>query len=552
MRKKLSIVVAFLVVAAASAATLYMWKPELFERASAIELPAPESEFYCPMHPQQRSDKEGNCPICSMKLVKMDTAPSPAETAAMHAEHSGTPAAQAPATPSTEAPAIFIAPERQQLIGIKTVVAERKPLVREIRAVGKIAFDETKVTHIHTKVAGFIEDVFVDFVGKQVKRGDPLFTIYSPDLLATQEEYLLALKSNETFRDSSFNWVSRGSNNLLAAARKRLELWDITEGEIAELEKAGKAKRALTIYSPVEGIVTERAAYHHGRTVTPEMDLYTITDLSSVWILGQVYEYELPFIRLGQPVQVEFPYGAGTRERAGTIVFISPTLDPKTRTAQLRVEFPNQDMTLKPDMYVNFKSRVSFGSPLVVPADAVLDTGSQQYVFVDKGQGYFEPRTVTLGPEANGSYAIESGLRAGERVVTAANFILDSESRLKGVIGNMGTPSAPMAAAAAPAPNLQVEIVEPRTAKVGRNSVRLIAKDAQGNPIPDAEIDISVFMPQMGNMAPMRSSAQLRPTGQGQYAGEIDIPMAWTWETTVTAKKGGVPIGSAKTSITAR
>jgi Cu(I)/Ag(I) efflux system membrane fusion protein len=552
MRRKLSILAACLVVVAASAATLYVWRPDLFERRLSSSNPmTPESKYYCPMHPQQRSDKEGNCPICSMKLVKMEKAPSAAETAAMHAEHSGTPA-QVPATSPTEAPAVFVAPERQQLIGIKTTVAERRPLVREIRAVGKIAFDETRVTHIHTKVSGFIEEVFVDYVGRPVKRGEPLFTIYSPDLVATQEEYLLALKSNQTLRDSSFKWVSKGSVNLLEAARKRLELWDITEAEITDLEKASKAKRALTIYSPVSGIVTERAAYHHGRTVTPEMDLYTIVDLSSVWILGQVYEYELPFIRLGQQVQVEFPYGAGTRERTGTVVFISPTLDPKTRTAELRVEFPNLDMTLKPDMYVNFKARVGFGSPLVVPTDAVLDTGSEQYVFVDKGQGYFEPRTVKLGPEAGGMYAIESGLKAGERVVTAANFILDSESRLKGVIGNMGTPSAPSAAAAAPAPHLQVEIVEPRTAKVGRNSVRLIAKDAQGNLIPDAEVDISVFMPQMGAMAPMRSSAQLKPTGQGQYAGEIDIPMAWTWETTVTAKKGGVTIGTAKTNITAR
>jgi Cu(I)/Ag(I) efflux system membrane fusion protein len=551
MRRKLSLFAACLVVVAACAATLYVWKPELFERASAIKLPAPESEYYCPMHPQQRSDKEGNCPVCSMKLVKMEKAPSAAETAAMHAEHSGAPAA-APAAPSTDAPAIFVPPERRQLIGVKTIAAERKPLVREIRAVGKVAFDETKITHIHTKVSGFIEEVFVDYVGRAVKRGEPLFTIYSPDLVATQEEYLLALRSNEALRDSSFEWVSKGSTNLLEAARKRLELWDIREAEIAELEKTGKAKRALTIYSPVSGIVTERAAYHHGRTVTPEMDLYTIVDLSSIWILGHVYEYELPFMRVGQQVQVEFPYGAGTRERGGTVAFISPTLDPKTRTAELRVEFPNPEMTLRPDMYVNFKARVSFGSPLVVPTDAVLDTGSEQYVFVDKGQGYFEPRTVKLGPEAAGMYAIESGLKDGERVVTAANFILDSESRLKGVIGNMGSPSAPWPTAATAAPNLQVEIVEPRTAKVGRNAVRLIAKDAQGNPIPDAEVDISVFMPQMGAMAPMRSSAQLKPMGQGHYAGELDIPMAWTWEATVTAKKGGVTIGTAKTNITAR
>ena len=551
MRRILSILAAFLVLAAAGAATLYVWKPDLFQRSAVTNDGVTKSEFYCPMHPQQRSDKEGNCPICSMKLVKMDNAPNAGDAAAIHASHAGTPE-PVPATASA-APTIFIAPERQQLIGVKTVVAERKPLARDIRGSGKVAFDETKVTHIHTKVSGFIEEVFVDFVGKPVTAGQPLFTIYSPDLLATQEEYLLALKSNQTLKDSSFNWVSKGSTNLLEAARRRLQLWDISQQEIDELEKTGKAKRALTIYSPVSGIVTQRAAYHHGRNVTPEMELYTIVDLSTVWILGQVYEYELPFVRTGQTVQVEFPYGAGTRERTGQITFISPTLDPKTRTAEVRLEFANPDFTLRPDMFVTFKARVSFGSPLVVPKDAVIDTGSEQYVFVDKGQGYFEPRSVKLGPEAGESYAIESGLKAGERVVTAANFILDSESRLKGVIGNMGTPSAVSAGPAGmPAQNLQVEILEPKTGKVGKNSIRLVAKDAQGNPIPDAEVSVSLFMPQMGNMAPMRSEATLKPMGQGQYAGEINIPMAWTWETTVTAKKGGTNVGSAKTSITAR
>lgn len=518
MRRILPILAACLVLAAAAAATLYVWKPDLFQRSSVT------------------------------------TDGVTADAAAIHASHGGAPesASAAPATPDA-APTIFIAPERQQLIGVKTIMAERKPLTRDIRASGNVAFDETKVTHIHTKVSGFIEEVFVDFVGKPVTRGQPLFTIYSPDLLATQEEYLLALKSNQTLKDSSFNWVSKGSTNLLEAARKRLELWDISQQEIDELEKTGKAKRALTVYSPVGGIVTQRAAYHHGKNVTPEMEIYTIVDLSTVWILGQIYEYELPFVRTGQTVQVEFPYGAGTRERTGQITFISPTLDPKTRTAEVRLEFPNPDSTLRPDMFVTFKARVSFGSPLVVPKDAVIDTGSEQYVFVDKGQGYFEPRSVKLGPEAGESYAIESGLKAGERVVTAANFILDSESRLKGVIGNMGTPSAATAAPAGmAAQNLQVEILEPKAAKVGNNSIRLLAKDAQGNPIPDAEISVSLFMPQMGNMAPMRSEATLKPMGQGQYAGEINIPMAWTWETTVTAKKGGTNVGSAKTSITAR
>jgi Cu(I)/Ag(I) efflux system membrane fusion protein len=538
----LPILFALVVVAAAAVGTLYMWRPDLFARSAPAAVAVDKTEYYCPMHPQQKSDKPDNCPICSMKLVKLEkAAPAVADTHDHAAE--------------TEARTVFISPERQQLIGVKTAVAERRPLSREIRATGKVAFDETKVTHIHTKISGFVEDVFVDFVGKPVRRGQPLFTLYSPDLVATQEEYLLALKSNQSLKNSSFPWVSGGSTNLLEAARKRLQLWDVGEKELRELEQSGKAKRALTIYSPVDGIVTQRAAYHHGKNVTPEMELYTIVDLSTVWILGKIYEHELPLIRMGQAVEVEFPNGAGTRSRTGLISFISPVLEPKTRTADVRVEFANTDLTLRPEMYVNFNARVSFGSPVAVPADAVLNTGNEQYVFVDKGQGYFEPRAVKVGQEADGYYSIESGLKAGERVATAANFILDSESRLKGALANLGMPSSSVPSsgpAAMTAQALQVEILEPKTGKAGLNRIRLMAKDAKGIPIPDAEIDVSLFMPQMGSMAPMRSGGKLMPTGNGEYAGEMDIPMAWTWETTVTARKNGKIIGSARTSITAR
>src|SRR6266446_317571 len=189
---------------------------------------------------------------------------------------------------------IYIAPERQQLIGVKSASAEMKSLVKEIRTVGRVAYDETKITHIHTKVSGFVEEVFADYVGKPVKAGEPLFTIYSPDLVATQQDYLLALKSNAVLKDSAFPWVSGGSNNLLEAARQRLMLWDIGPAEIDALEQRGQVKRALAIHSPVSGVVMERQAYHHGRYVTPEMDLYTIVDLSSIWVLGQVYEVDLP------------------------------------------------------------------------------------------------------------------------------------------------------------------------------------------------------------------------------------------------------------------
>jgi membrane fusion protein, copper/silver efflux system len=297
--------------------------------------------------------------------------------------------------------------------------------------------------------------------------------------------------------------------------------------------------------------VTERAAYHHGRFVNPEMDLYTIVDLSTVWINGEVYEYELPFIRTGLNADIEFPYNGGKRTQRGKIAFIYPYLEEKTRTAKIRFAFTNQNFILKPDMFVNVKLKVDLGNKLVVPEDAVLDTGTEQYVFVDKGGGYLEPRAVKLGPEAGGYHAIESGLKAGERVVTAANFILDSESRLKGAFANMGKPGEATKELAAQTA-LKIELLDPKAAKVGQNTVRLTVKDAQGNPVTDAEVEVTLFMPQMGGMAPMTSKATLKPTGAGEYAGTIDIPMAWSWQTTVTVKKEGKSLGSMQTTVTAR
>jgi hypothetical protein len=252
-------------------------------------------------------------------------------------------------------------------------------------------------------------------------------------------------------------------------------------------------------------------------------------------------------------VQIELPYSSNLNRRQGRIVFVSPTLDAKTRAAEVRVEFSNPDAALKPDMFVNFKLSVPLGRQLAVPADAVLDTGMMQYVFVDKGQGYFEPREIKVAARTEDVAAIESGLKAGEQVVTSANFILDSESRLKGAFSSMGEPSRVAVGAPAPgAQNLQVEVIEPTTAKAGSNTLRILVKDSSGKPIEDADIQVGLFMPQMGNMPPMSSDATLKPEGGGVYSGSIQFLMAWTWETTVTAKKNGQVIGIAKTTITAR
>ena len=536
-------------------AVFFIWKGRESSQPTTGNARTQQDTYYCPMHPSYKSDKPDNCPVCSMKLVKMETAPGteskPGHEHAMGRMESNPAASNGAGSPTGNS--IFISPQRQQMIGVQTALVSVVPLTKEIRAVGKVAFDETKITHIHTKVTGYIEEVFVDFMGQVVKQGDPLFTIYSPDLVSTQEEYLLALRSRNTLKNSSFEWVSTGSQNLLEAVRQRLRLWDIREEDIERLEKEGKVRRTLTIYSPVNGLVTERAAFHHGRFVNPEMDLYKLVDLSTVWILGDIYEYELPYVKNGQSVEIEFPYASETKSLRGNVTYLYPYLDPKTRTAQVRMEFRNPGFQLKPDMFVNLKIKVNLGASLAVPEDAVLDTGTEQYVFVDKGGGYLEPRPVKVGSEAMGYIAIQSGLSAGERVVTAANFILDSESRLKGAFANMGTPDQKqISSASGPAQNLRVEIIEPKAAKVGQNSIRLMVSDAAGDPITDADVDVTLFMPQMGSMAPMTSKASLRPMKPGEYQGTVEIPMAWTWQTTVSVKKDGNPMGSVQTTLTAR
>ncbi len=399
---------------------------------TAPDAPAAEV-WYCPMHPEYRSDRPGNCPICSMQLVRKDVSPS------------GLPATGSDTTAEGTAPptSIFIAPQRQQLIGVRYVAAERRPLHREIRTVGKVAFDETKVTHIHTKVTGYIEHVYADFVGRPVRKGEPLFTIYSPELVTTQREYLVALRGQQQLKDAPYAEIREGVNALVHAARERLRLWDVSEEEIRRLEETGEVRRTVTIYSPVSGIVTDRMAYHHGRYVNPEMDLYTIVDLSTVWVLAEFYESELPFLREGQAVVIEFPYAHQPRTLRGKITFLYPYLDPQTRTLRARMEFPNPDLRLQPDMLVHAVLHVSLGTHVVVPEDAVLDTGTLQYVFVDRGNGYIEPRRVTVRARAEGFAAIESGLQPGERVATAANFLLDSESRLKGALAHLGAPESP-------------------------------------------------------------------------------------------------------------
>jgi multidrug efflux pump subunit AcrA (membrane-fusion protein) len=371
-----------------------------------------------PMHPNYKSDKPGKAPDCGMDLL---------------------PVYESGISPSNLPEGAFlINAEKQQLIGVTYGEVTSEQVSKTLRAVGRLAYDETKISHVHTKIEGWIEDVYVDFTGKPVKKGDPLLTIYSPELLQTQQEFLLAIRGRKELAGSSFRGAAIGAESLYESTRRRLELWDISEGQIQEIERTGKTKKAMPLYAPATGIVLTRNAYPKQR-IMPDTELYTVADLSSIWVLADIYEYEATEVILGQTATVTLTY-LPSRTFRGKITYIYPQVDPTTRTLKVRIEIPNPNLMLKPDMFANVELNINYGKKLIVPQEAVMDSGSEQTVFVALEGGYFEPRRVMLGAKVDGKYIVLEGLKAGERIVTSGNFLVDSESKLKSAAGGMGMP----------------------------------------------------------------------------------------------------------------
>lgn len=335
-------------------------------------------------------------------------------------------------TPGT----VQITPERQQLIGVKIGTVEMKPLEKIIRTVGRVDYDERKVVTVSPKIGGWVEDLYVDFTGRFVRQGEPLLTIYSPELVSTQEEYLIALRAKKDLMKSPFIEVAASGNSLAESAKRRLKLWDMSDDQIKALEESGQVKKTIPLYSPYSGFVLEKMAYK-GMNVMPGMVLFKLADLSTVWLYADIYEYELPFIRLGQQASIQLSYLPG-EIFSGKVIYLYPSLNPETRTAKVRFEFQNPNGKLKPEMFANVEIKVPLGRKLVVPEGAIIDTGLRQMAIVDKGDGYFEPREVKVGAKVDHYYEVTTGLKAGERVVTSANFLIDSESKFKEAVGAMG------------------------------------------------------------------------------------------------------------------
>lgn len=460
----------------------------------------------------------------------------------------------------------MVAPLKQQLIGVKTMVVEKRPIETVVRAVGRVDYDEQRIAHVNLRISGWVEDLFVDYTGQVVRKGQPLFTLYSPDLVTTQDEYLLALRARDKVTDSPIPEVHQQADQMVEAAHDRLRLWTLTDEQINDLAKRGKAQTYVTIYSPSRGYVIDKTVFK-GMFVQPDMRLYTIADLSMVWVNAEIYEYEVSFVGLGQMATVTFASYPGEQFH-GRVSYIYPYVNKEARTVKVRLDLPNPDIRIKPDMYGDVLVKVDQGSKVAIPEQAVLDSGTRTLVFVVRGEGLFEPRAVKLGPKIGAYYEVREGVTEGDRVVTSGNFLIDSESKLMaatnmmGALGmggikmeqaqmgkmdmggmEMGTPKAQEAKSAAGATLERktggltlVLSTEPASPRIGENQIRVKLTDETGKLVSTAKVLLTYTMPMPG-MLPATIPMALGK--DGVYEAKANLGMGGQWNLTVTIQRAG-------------
>jgi Cu(I)/Ag(I) efflux system membrane fusion protein/cobalt-zinc-cadmium efflux system membrane fusion protein len=457
--------------------------------------------------------------------------------------------------PSAEPPLIpvQISPQRLQSIGAKTGEVERKVVEDEIRTTGNVTADETRLAYVQVRFSGYIQKVFADATYQYVRKGQPLFTIYSPDLVATEREYLVAKQNQQRVAQSTVPGVGSSAASLLDAATERLKQWGVPQKEIARLESTGEVQQELEFDSPVSGYITERNALP-SVAVQPEMRLYTIADLSTVWVQAQVFQNDLERVKVGTPATLTVNTYPG-RPFTGRVDFIYPQVDMETRTANVRVVFSNPGLQLKPGMFVNVSLKVPMGSQLVIPATGVLQSGTRAIAFVERSDGYIEPREVQLGSRVGDDFIVRKGLKAGEQIVTSANFLIDSESQLQAALGSfVPPPPGAGAASAMNAPQANPKLSsDPNPPRKGGNVFRVKLADANGSPISGAEVSVTFFMPAMPamGMAAMRTPVSLSDKGNGLYEGSGQLESGGTWQVTILAKKNGQLIATRQLSVNA-
>lgn len=466
-----------------------------------------------------------------------------------------TPAAQAEVALAP----IQLTPQRMQSIGVKLGTAQMKAVHDEIRVTGNVEVDERRLASVQVRFAGWIRKVYVDATYDYVRKGQPLFTIYSPDLVTTQEEYLLARKNQQQLQQSSIAGVAGGADSLVSAAKARLQQWEAPESEIEKLESTGKVITDLTINSPVSGYVKERNALPN-MYVQPETKLYTVADLSTVWVYAQVFQTDLGRIKPGDTAMVTVDSYSGKTFK-GRVDSILPEIDMNTRTARVRLIFANSGVMLKPGMFVNIVLRNSMGNALTVPASAVFHSGTRNLVFISKGEGNLEPREVELGQRVGDDYVVLKGIKPGESLVVSANFLIDSEAQLQAAAGafvppppGAGAASAMNATAGAGQSSSNLELTtDPAPPQKGNNVIRVKLTGANGAPIGGAQVNVTFFMPAMPamRMAAMKTSVDLIDKGGGMYEGKGDLGSGGTWQVSITARQHGTVIAGKQLTLNA-
>jgi RND family efflux transporter MFP subunit len=448
---------------------------------------------------------------------------------------------------------ITIDSRRQQLIGVRLAPVTRESLRHSVRTVGGVRYDETSLADVNVRLEGWIRDLYVDYTGQAIQKGQPLFSFYSPDLLATAEEYLLALTTRERLQRASVAEVRERADQLARSARQRLVRWDLAEQEILAIEEHRQAPEVMTFRSPVSGVVIEKQALR-GLHVMPGQTLYKVADLSVVWVEADLYVQDVALARVGQPATITLDAYPGETFR-GRATYVDPFVEEATRTVKVRFRFENPRGRLKPGMYANVEIQGRDAPALTVPANAVLDTGTDRLVFVAQGEGYFLPRSVQIGRRIDGRIEIVEGLQEGEQVATAATFFLDSESQLRAGLESYA-PGPAAAGGAAPggqAVDLAVRL-DPDPPRAGETLFEVAVKDPTGQPVSDATVTLQLFMPAMPtmNMPAMRSETTLPHAGGGIYRGPAQVLMSGRWEVTVVVRREGRDIGLKRFSTTAR
>jgi Cu(I)/Ag(I) efflux system membrane fusion protein/cobalt-zinc-cadmium efflux system membrane fusion protein len=458
--------------------------------------------------------------------------------------------------PETALAPIQLTPQQMQSIGVQIGEVKYQPVNDEIRFYGNVQADERRLAYVQTRFAGWIRKLYADATGDFVRKGQPLFTIYSPDLVTTEREYLIAKKNQADLQQSSVTGVASGAASLFSATRDRLLQWEIPASEIAKLDASGKVITDLMINSPVSGYITEKNALPN-MYVQPDMHLYTVSDLSDVWILAQVFQNDAGKIKPGERAEVTVDTYPG-RVFTGRVDYLLPQVDTTTRTLPVRLVIPNPDLKLRPGMYVNVRLRLPLDKQLVVPGSAVFHSGTRDLVFAYRGDGNIEPREVELGSRVAEQQVVAKGVHAGEQIVISANFLIDSEAQLQAAAGAF-TPPPPGAGAAAAmnAPAQKQATVElttvPSPPHKGSNTVRVKLTSSDGKPITAAQVTVTFFMPAMQEMgmAAMKTVVRASDKGGGLYEGSGDLGSGGTWQVTVTVTQNGQVIVSKHLTLNA-